>query len=87
VEDSDSDEFSVDIFDPSSIEDPPSFTPSTHRVSTTKSAQIKAFCEHHSVYLTIDSGAEIYSMLRTKFAELIGASIKKNHKMLSKPME
>ena len=48
----------------------------TRRVSTLKSAQIKAFYKHHPVQLTIDSGAEV-SMITTSFAKHIGAPIKR----------
>ncbi|KAK3085124.1 hypothetical protein FSP39_024755 [Pinctada imbricata] len=50
--------------------------PSSRRVSTIKSAQIKVFYQHHPVHLTIDSWAEV-SMIKASFAEYIGAPISK----------
>ena len=50
--------------------------PSSCRVSTIKSAQIKVFYQHHPVHLTIDSGAEV-SMIKASFAEYIGLPISK----------
>ncbi|KAK3100661.1 hypothetical protein FSP39_023313 [Pinctada imbricata] len=50
--------------------------PSSRRVSTIQSAQIKVFYQHHPVHLTIDSGAEV-SMIKASFAEYIGAPISK----------
>ena len=51
-------------------------SPSTRRVSTNKSPQMKIFYNGHSLRLTLDSGAEI-SMIKTSVAQYIGATIKK----------
>lgn len=73
---SDSELFVSTLYELPTQEDEDSSTiSSTRRVSTIRSIQIKAFYEHHPVYLTIDSGAEI-NMIRTTLAESIGAPIR-----------
>ena len=46
-------------------------------VSTKQSPHMKAFHNHHPVYLTLDTGAEI-SMIKTSVATQIGAIVKKS---------
>lgn len=50
--------------------------PTTRRVSTKQSPQMKVFHHHHTLNITLDTGAEI-SMIKTSVAEYIGANIKK----------
>ena len=51
-------------------------TSKAHRVSTQASPYLKVFHQHHSLHLTLDSGAET-NMIKTRVAKEIGAIITK----------
>lgn len=51
--------------------------PTSRRVSTKQSPQMKAYYKQHILHITLDSGAEI-SMIRACVAQLMGIEITKS---------